>query len=373
MGDNLFINLLGMDDLSLRKILEECDCYSNYRISQLKRWIHKDQVDCFDHMTNLSIKLRNYLKAVAKIEAMPLKTQYFSIDGTRKWLFDVGFDNAVETVFIPDSNRNTLCISSQAGCTVNCSFCFTGQQGFNRNLTTSEIIGQLWWAQKNINNDFFSGNIDKSIINSPKITNIVMMGMGEPLLNYGQVLPALRLMIDENSYALSKRKITLSTSGIVPMIDKLVNDCPVSLAISLHAPNDELRDRLVPINKKYPLQELISSCKNYVSYAPRDFITFEYCMLDNINDSDTHAFELVELVRNIKCKINLIPFNSFPNSKLKRSTQSRILSFVKILNSQGIITTVRKTRGDDINAACGQLAGSIKNITKIKVNESIKL
>ncbi|AGF46945.1 ribosomal RNA large subunit methyltransferase N [Candidatus Kinetoplastibacterium desouzaii TCC079E] len=370
---NNITNLLGLDDSSLSILLDKCDSYSKYRVAQIKSWIYKYHVDSFDQMTNLPVKLRNFLKETAKIEPMSLKTQNISSDGTMKWLFDVGNGNAIETVLIPDIDRYTLCISSQAGCAVNCSFCYTGQQGFNRNLTTNEIISQLWWAQKSINDKFPKNNIQDDSLAASKITNVVMMGMGEPLLNYGQVIPALRLMMDDNAYSLSRRRITLSTSGIVPMIDKMAQDCPVSLAVSLHAPNNSLRNKLMPINKKYPLEELIKSCKNYVSRAPRDFVTFEYCMLENINDNDDHAVELIELISVLKCKVNLIPFNSFPSSNLKRSSLNRILSFAKILNDSGIITTIRKTRGDDILAACGQLAGNVDNITKIKFHNDLNL
>jgi 23S rRNA (adenine2503-C2)-methyltransferase len=278
-------------------------------------------------------------------------------------LFDVGVGDAVETVFIPEDGRGTLCVSTQAGCAVNCRFCSTGKQGFSRNLSVGEIIGQLWTAE-------FMLRRNQSIPAGPKgerqITNVVMMGMGEPLLNYGPTVAALRLMLDDHSYGLSRRRVTLSTSGVVPMMDKLSQDCPVALAVSLHAPNDALRDDLVPLNKKYPLAELMRACQRYLEFAPRDFITFEYCMLDGVNDSDAHARELITLVRDVPCKFNLIPFNPFPESGLKRSANPRIKAFSQVLMDAGIVTTIRKTRGDDIDAACGQLAGDIQDRTRVQ-------
>jgi len=277
-------------------------------------------------------------------------------------LVDVGNSNAVETVYIPEETRGTLCISSQAGCAVNCRFCSTGKQGFNRNLSTAEIIGQLWMAE-------FALRQTRAELPAPAservITNVVMMGMGEPLLNYDAVLPALRLMLDDNAYGLSRRRVTVSTSGVVPMMDRLGADLPVALAVSLHASNDALRDNLVPLNKKYPLHELMAACQRYLRVAPRDFITFEYCMLDGVNDSDAHARELVALTRDVPCKFNLIPFNPFPESGLLRSKPDRIKHFAQVLMDAGLITTVRKTRGDDIDAACGQLAGAVQDRTRL--------
>jgi 23S rRNA (adenine2503-C2)-methyltransferase len=281
-------------------------------------------------------------------------------------LIDVGQGNAVETVFIPEENRGTLCISTQAGCAVNCRFCSTGKQGFNRNLSVGEIIGQLWMAE-------FELRRTKGIEPGPKgerqITNVVMMGMGEPLLNYEPTVTALKLMLDDNAYGLSRRRVTLSTSGVVPMIDKLSQDCAVALAVSLHASNDTLRDGLVPLNKKYPLKELMAACKRYLEFAPRDFVTFEYCMLDGVNDSDEHARELLALVQGkdaVPCKFNLIPFNPFPESGLTRSNNPRIKAFAQVLMDGGIVTTIRKTRGDDIDAACGQLAGEVQDRTRVQ-------
>ncbi|MTW14538.1 23S rRNA (adenine(2503)-C(2))-methyltransferase RlmN [Pseudoduganella eburnea] len=337
-----------------------------FRAKQLQRWIHQFGASDFDSMTDLAKSLREKLKTRAHIVAPAVISDHTSADGTRKWLVDVGNGNAVETVFIPEENRGTLCISTQAGCAVNCRFCSTGKQGFNRNLTVGEIIGQLWMAE-------FALRATKGIEPGPKgerqITNVVMMGMGEPLLNYGPTATALKLMLDDNAYGLSRRRVTLSTSGVVPMIDKLSQDVPVALAVSLHASNDKLRDELVPLNKKYPLKELLAACKRYLEFAPRDFITFEYCMLDNYNDSDEHARELIALVNDpvvgVNCKFNLIPFNPFPESGLLRSKNPRIKAFAEILMNAGIVTTIRKTRGDDIDAACGQLAGEVKDRTRV--------
>jgi 23S rRNA (adenine2503-C2)-methyltransferase len=337
-----------------------------FRAKQLQRWIHQFGASDFDSMTDLAKSLREKLKTRAHIVAPAVISDHTSADGTRKWLVDVGNGNAVETVFIPEENRGTLCISTQAGCAVNCRFCSTGKQGFNRNLTVGEIIGQLWMAE-------FALRQTKGIEPGPKgerqITNVVMMGMGEPLLNYGPTATALKLMLDDNAYGLSRRRVTLSTSGVVPMIDKLSQDVPVALAVSLHASNDKLRDELVPLNKKYPLKELLAACKRYLEFAPRDFITFEYCMLDNYNDSDEHARELIALVNDpvvgVNCKFNLIPFNPFPESGLLRSKNPRIKAFAEILMNAGIVTTIRKTRGDDIDAACGQLAGEVKDRTRV--------
>jgi 23S rRNA (adenine2503-C2)-methyltransferase len=337
-----------------------------FRAKQLQRWIHQFGAADFDEMTDLAKSLREKLKTRAEVRSPGIISDNTSTDGTRKWLVDVGDGNAVETVFIPEENRGTLCISTQAGCAVNCRFCSTGKQGFNRNLTVAEIIGQLWMAE-------FELRRTKGIEPGPKgerqITNVVMMGMGEPLLNYEPTATALKLMLDDNAYGLSRRRVTLSTSGVVPNIDKLSQDVPVALAVSLHASNDALRDILVPLNKKYPLRELMAACKRYLEFAPRDFITFEYCMLDNFNDSDDHARELIALVKDpvvgINCKFNLIPFNPFPESGLFRSKNPRIKAFAQILMDAGIVTTVRKTRGDDIDAACGQLAGEVQDRTKV--------
>jgi 23S rRNA (adenine2503-C2)-methyltransferase len=366
MESNKRINLLGLDGAALSDLVGQWGG-KPFRARQLQRWIHQRGVDSFDAMTDLAREFRGQLTEKALIEALSVNTQQRSTDGTRKWLFDVGQDNAIETVFIPEDDRGTLCISSQAGCVVNCRFCSTGHQGFNRNLQTSEIIGQLWWAKRVLEADSSTARLDSANANSDTrvISNVVMMGMGEPLLNYDQVLPALRLMLDDNAYGLSRRRVTVSTSGVVPMMDRLSQDCPVALAVSLHAPNDALRDELVPLNKKYLLKELLTACERYLAFAPRDFITFEYCMLDGVNDTDQHAKELITLARQVRCKLNLIPFNPFPQSGLKRSAAARVKVFAQRLIDAGIITTVRKTRGDDIDAACGQLAGEVRDRTRI--------
>lgn len=358
-------NLLDLDPAQLIAYCGELG-EKPFRAKQLQRWIHQFGVGNFDAMTDLAKSLRDKLSTRAIVAAPAVISDHISNDGTRKWLIDVGKGNAVEAVFIPEENRGTLCISTQAGCAVNCRFCSTGKQGFSRNLTVGEIIGQLWMAE-------FELRRTKGVEPGPKgerqITNVVMMGMGEPLLNYEPTVTALKLMLDDNAYGLSRRRVTLSTSGVVPMIDRLSQDCPVALAVSLHASNDALRDGLVPLNKKYPLRELMAACKRYLDYAPRDFITFEYCMLDGVNDSDAHARELVALVQNgvdsVSCKFNLIPFNPFPESGLHRSKNPQIKAFAQILMDAGIVTTIRKTRGDDIDAACGQLAGEVQDRTRV--------
>ncbi len=333
-----------------------------FRATQLFRWIHQKGAAQFDDMSDLAKSLREKLKTTAHIQALAVLSQHISTDGTIKWLFDVGGGNAIETVFIPEDDRGTLCISSQAGCAVACRFCSTGHQGFSRNLTAGEIVSQLWFAEH-----FLRKHLKRD---ERVISNVVMMGMGEPLQNYSALVPALRVMLDDHAYGLSRRRVTVSTSGVVPMMDRLGQDCPVALAVSLHAPNDALRDDLVPLNRKYPIAELLEACKRYLEVAPRDFITFEYCMLNGVNDSPEHAAELIKLVRpgageRAWCKFNLIPFNPFPASGLTRSSQGVVLAFSKVLSDAGIVTTIRKTRGDDIDAACGQLAGDVKDRTNV--------
>jgi 23S rRNA (adenine2503-C2)-methyltransferase len=332
-----------------------------FRATQLFRWIHQRGASDFDAMSDLAKVLRDKLSGCAQVLGLPVISEHISSDGTVKWLFDVGGGNAVESVFIPEDDRGTLCISSQAGCAVGCRFCSTGHQGFSRNLTTGEIVAQLWYAEH-----FMRRRLSSS---ERVISNVVMMGMGEPLQNYSALLPALRTMLDDHGYGLSRRRVTVSTSGVVPMIDRLAEDCPVALAVSLHAPNDALRDNLVPLNRKYPIRELLDACNRYLEYAPRDFITFEYCMLDGVNDEVEHAQQLIELVKpargtGVRCKFNLIPFNPFPASGLLRSPPSRVTVFARTLSDAGIVTTVRKTRGDDIDAACGQLAGDVQDRTR---------
>jgi 23S rRNA (adenine2503-C2)-methyltransferase len=359
-------NLLDFDRDALALFCEQLG-EKRFRATQLFRWIHQKGATDFDQMSDLAKSLRDKLAGRARIAALPVVSEQASADGTIKWLFDVGGGNAVETVFIPEVDRGTLCISSQAGCAVGCRFCSTGHQGFSRNLGTAEIIAQLWFAEHHL----------RKRLNLPEgtraITNVVMMGMGEPLQNYTALLPALRMMLDDHGYGLSRRRVTVSTSGVVPMIERLRDDCPVALAVSLHAPNDALRDDLVPLNRKYPLAELLAACRHYLAKAPRDFITFEYCMLDGVNDTDAHAHQLLALVdrgagkeAGVSCKFNLIPFNPFPESGLKRSPNERVVAFARILQDGGLIVTVRKTRGDDIDAACGQLAGEVRDRTNAR-------
>ena len=359
-------NLLDYDLEGLAAFCERLG-EKRFRATQLFRWIHQKGAAQFDDMSDLARSLREKLKTTAHVQALPMLSQHISSDGTIKWLFDVGGGNAIETVFIPEDDRGTLCVSSQAGCAVACRFCSTGHQGFSRNLTAGEIVSQLWFAEH-----FLRQHLKKD---ERVISNVVMMGMGEPLQNYSALVPALHVMLDGHAYGLSRRRVTVSTSGVVPMMDRLGKDCAVALAVSLHAPNDALRDDLVPLNRKYPIAELMDACRRYLEVAPRDFITFEYCMLDGVNDTPQHAAELVKLVRPVGgergwCKFNLIPFNPFPASGLLRSPQGAVLAFSKILSGAGIVTTIRKTRGDDIDAACGQLAGDVQDRTNIQARIS---
>ncbi|HOF29425.1 MAG TPA: 23S rRNA (adenine(2503)-C(2))-methyltransferase RlmN [Burkholderiaceae bacterium] len=354
------VNLLDLDLEGLAGYCEELG-EKRFRATQLFRWIHQKGASGFEQMTDLAQSLRQKLTTRACIQAMPVISCHESTDGTIKWLFNAGDGNAVEAVFIPEEDRGTLCVSSQAGCAVGCRFCSTGHQGFSRNLTTAEIVSQLWYAEHFLRQRLNTGE--------RIISNVVMMGMGEPLQNYSALVPALRIMLDDHGYGLSRRRLTVSTSGVVPMMDRLSQDCPVALAVSLHAPNDALRNDLVPLNQKYPLHELIDACSRYLAHAPRDFVTFEYCMLDGVNDRAEHARQLVDLVRRqdhdrgVRCKFNLIPFNPFPASGLARSSSAAIQEFARILTEAGIVTTIRKTRGDDIDAACGQLAGDVRDRT----------
>jgi len=353
------VNLFDFDLDGLTAFCEQLG-EKRFRAVQLFRWIHQKGESDFSRMTDLARSLREKLPSAATLQTLPVLSRQDSADGTIKWLFDVGGGNAVESVFIPEDDRGTLCVSSQAGCAVGCRFCSTGHQGFSRNLTTGEILAQLWQAEF-----FLRQHLKRT---DRVITNVVMMGMGEPLQNYSALVPALRVMLDDHGYGLSRRRVTVSTSGVVPMMDRLAQDCPVALAVSLHAPNDPLRDQLVPLNRKYPLAELLDACVRYLPHAPRDFITFEYCMLDGVNDTPEHARELLHLVkthggRGVPCKINLIPFNPFPDSGLKCSPRAVVQRFGQILNEGGVVTTIRKTRGDDIDAACGQLAGDVLDRT----------
>ncbi|MBI5786802.1 MAG: 23S rRNA (adenine(2503)-C(2))-methyltransferase RlmN [Rhodocyclales bacterium] len=329
-----------------------------FRARQVLRWMHRFGEDDFGRMTDVAKSLRATLAAEAEIRGPAPVRDTTADDGTRKWLLDVGADNAIETVFIPEANRGTLCVSTQVGCALECAFCSTGKQGFNRNLTTAEIIGQLWHANRMLGAVKEPGVGDSG---ERVISNVVLMGMGEPLANFDHVVAALKLMLDDNAYGLSRRRVTVSTSGIVPAMDRLRETVPVALAVSLHAPDDKLRDRLVPINRKYPLKDLMAACRRYLESAPRDFITFEYVLLDGINDGDAHARALLALVKDVPSKFNLIPFNPFPDSGFHRSPPDRVRRFQEILMAAGVVATVRKTRGDDIDAACGQLAGQVKD------------
>jgi 23S rRNA (adenine2503-C2)-methyltransferase len=350
-----------------------------FRARQVFHWIHQRGEGDFAQMTDLAKSLREKLIANAEVRAPAVKADKTSADGTRKWLFDVGAGsgaandqarrNGIETVFIPEGTpgcgdndadedspryRGTLCVSSQVGCALECTFCSTGRQGFNRNLAVAEIIGQLWHAVR---------ELKKAGWGERPVTNVVMMGMGEPLANFENVVTALDIMLDDHAYGLSRRRVTVSTSGIVPAMDRLAERCPVALAVSLHAPNDELRDRIVPINRKYPLKELLAACRRYLEHAPRDFITFEYVMLSGVNDTPEHARQLAELVKDTPCKFNLIPFNPFPDSGYDKSRVDAQRAFREILQQAGHVVTTRKTRGDDIDAACGQLAGQVADKT----------
>ena len=346
-------NLLDLDAAGLAAFFEELG-EKPFRARQVLKWMHQSGEGDFAAMSDLAKDLREKLAGVARVHAPTVVGDTLASDGTRKWLLKVDAANAVEAVFIPETNRGTLCVSSQAGCVLDCAFCSTGKQGFNRNLSTAEIIGQLWLAN----------NLLREKKEERVISNVVMMGMGEPMLNLDNVIPALRLMLDDNAYGLSRRRVTVSTAGVIPGMDRLRDECPVALAISLHAPNDELRDRLVPVNRKYPLRDLIAACNRYLDKAPRDFVTFEYVMLDGVNDSPQHARELAAISRRVRCKYNLIPFNPFPNSEFRRSDPERIRAFAEILSRAGVTVTTRKTRGDDIAAACGQLAGDVADRTR---------
>lgn len=349
------VNLL---DFDLDALAGYCEGLGEkrFRAVQLFRWIHQKGESDFARMSDLAQSLRAKLAGAAELRALPLASEHRSADGSIKWLFDVGGGNAIETVYIPEAERGTLCVSSQVGCAVGCRFCSTGHQGFSRNLSTGEIVAQLWFAEHRLR----AGGSQRVI------DNVVMMGMGEPLQNYAAVVPALRVMLDDHGYGLSRRRVTVSTSGMVALIDRLREDCPVALAVSLHAPDDALRDRLVPLNRKDGIEALLAACVRYLARAPRDFVTFEYCMLEGVNDSDDQARALVRLVGGrVPCKFNLIPFNPFPASGLRRSSRERVLAFAAVLQQAGIVTTIRRTRGDDIDAACGQLAGEVQDRTRV--------
>jgi 23S rRNA (adenine2503-C2)-methyltransferase len=372
------VNLLGYDLSGLSAFLAGIG-EKPFRARQLMRWVHHFGEADFEQMSDLARSLRTALARTAVVQPPRLLADSVAADGTRKWLLDVGAGNGIETVFIPEVNRGTLCVSSQVGCALECAFCATGRQGFNRNLSAAEIIGQLWWANRALGRD---ARADKAT-GDRIVSNVVLMGMGEPLTNFDNVVTALHIMLDDHAYGLSRRRVTVSTAGVVPSMDRLRQECPVALAVSLHAPNDALRDRLVPINRKWPLKELLAACVRYLDStprddeqpapqqakwqrqgAPRDFLTFEYVMLAGVNDRPEHARQLLDIARQVPCKYNLIPFNPFPDSGFERSSAEAIRRFQEILMNAGLIATVRKTRGDDIDGACGQLAGQVKDRTR---------
>ena len=349
------VDVLGLDREALQAWVGALG-HKPFRARQLLRWLHQRGADSFAGMSDLARELREELEVRATIGAAPVLRREDSRDGTRKWLIDVGAGEAVETVYIPEPGRGTLCVSSQAGCAVHCAFCATGAQGFSRNLTSGQIAGQLWMANRELR---------AQGLGERPVTNVVLMGMGEPLQNYDALLPALRLMLDDDAYGLSRRRVTVSAAGMVPMIDRLARDCPVALAVSLHAPDDALRDRLVPLNRKYPLRELLGACQRYLEFAPRDFITIEYVLLAGVNDSPQQARAVLALLRTLSCKVNLIAFNPYPGSDLRRPEPAAVKAFASVLQEGGLTVTTRRTRGDDIDAACGQLAGSVRDRTEV--------
>ena len=347
-------NLLGLPRGEMREFFSSLG-EKPFRADQVLKWIHHRHTTSFGAMTDLGKALRARLDTVAEIRAPEAVSDRSSADGTRKWLFRVDSGNCVETVYIPDGHRGTLCVSSQVGCALNCTFCATAQQGFNRNLHASEIIGQLWAVTRILANPGHPG---------PEITNVVLMGMGEPLLNLENVVPSLELMLDDLGFGLARKRVTLSTAGVVPGIRSLARRCPVSLAVSLHAPDDALRDVLVPINRKYPIDILLAACREFADALPRQKVTFEYVMLDGVNDTPQHAHRLARRLNDLPAKVNLIPFNSFPGTRYRRSPTATIDRFRDVLLAAGVMTITRKTRGDDIDAACGQLAGRVAPRTR---------
>lgn len=351
------VNLLGLDRAGLQAFCNEIG-EKPYRAEQLMKWIHFNGITQFDAMTNISKDLRQRLSNMAEVAMPQIIYEKMAEDGTYKFLLKLHDGNCIETVYIPEKTRGTLCISSQVGCILNCDFCSTGKQGFNRNLTTAEIISQLWIAVRKLSK--------QNGLHDHAITNVVMMGMGEPLLNFDQVIPALRLMLDDFAYGLSKRRVTVSTSGVIPAMYELRDTLDVALAVSLHAPNDELRNKLVPLNKKYPLADLMKVCRHYFKDDKRRSITMEYVMLAGINDSPMHAKQLIKLLQGVRAKMNLIPFNPFPHTDYQRSDTETILQFRDVLMKADINTTIRRTRGDDIDAACGQLVGEVQDKTRRK-------
>jgi 23S rRNA (adenine2503-C2)-methyltransferase len=348
------INLFDLDEVRMRTFFESIG-EKPFRAQQILKWVYHQGVTDFAEMTNLSLSLRQRLEALAILEPPSVLSEQRSADGTVKWLMGFGGGNAVETVFIPETSRGTLCISSQVGCALNCTFCSTGAQGFNRNLTTGEIIGQVWQAARALGHERNGQR---------RITNVVLMGMGEPLLNFEAVAPALSLMRDDLGFGFAAKRVTLSTAGLVPGIDRLRETIDVALAVSLHAPDDALRETLVPLNRKYPIRELMRSCADYVAGRNKRTVTFEYTLIDGVNDHPEHARKLVKLLRRLPSKLNLIPFNPFPGTRYRTSPEPRIRAFQEIVMAGGLIATVRKTRGEDIDAACGQLVGKVLDRTR---------
>jgi len=364
------VNLLGLSREQMEAFFAEIG-EKKFRAGQVMKWIHQHGVSDFGQMTNLAKSLRVKLEQFAEVRSPEVVYKHFSADGTRKWVIKVGDNSMVETVLIPDGDRKTLCVSSQVGCALDCSFCSTGKQGFQRDLTPAEIIAQVWIANKSyIDEGEFSGRGDEGELTRTRaLTNVVMMGMGEPLLNLPAVIPAMQIMLDDFAYGLSKRRVTLSTSGVVPALDQLTQTMDVSLAVSLHAPNDTLRDELVPINRKYPLKDLMAACRRWLvhhqgSEVGRRKVTMEYVMLDGVNDQPEHAEQLIRLLKDVPSKINLIPFNPFPHAPYGSTPRGRIVEFQNQLIRAGFTCTIRTTRGDDIDAACGQLVGQVKDRTR---------
>jgi 23S rRNA (adenine2503-C2)-methyltransferase len=370
------VNLLGLPRAELEAFVATRLGAKPFRARQLMKWIYRRGAADFSAMTDLSQDFRSELGAVARIAVPEIVAEQVSNDGTRKWMLRMDEVQGIETVYIPEPDRGTLCISSQVGCAMDCSFCSTAQQGFNRNLSVAEIVGQVWLAHRELaespadgRND--AGGAPASDDARRNITNIVFMGMGEPLANYRNVVPAMRIFLDDLGYDLSRRRVTLSTSGLVPQIYKLAEECNVALAVSLHAPNDELRNDLVPINRKHPIGELLTACWHYLDRQNGRSVTFEYVMLDGVNDKPEHALELARLLKGRPAKLNLIPFNAFPGTRYRRSPATAILKFRDILNGHGVIATIRRTRGDDIDAACGQLAGRVTDRTLVRLGAKL--
>jgi 23S rRNA (adenine2503-C2)-methyltransferase len=369
------VNLLGLPRAELEAFVATRLGAKPFRARQLMKWIYRRGAADFSAMTDLSQDFRSQLAAVARIAVPEIVAEQVSSDGTRKWLLRMDEVQGIETVYIPEPDRGTLCISSQVGCAMDCSFCSTAQQGFNRNLSVAEIVGQVWLAHRELSESRTAGSDAGGAPASDdarrSITNVVFMGMGEPLANYRNVVPAMRIFLDDLGYDLSRRRVTLSTSGLVPQIYKLAEECNVALAVSLHAPNDELRNDLVPINRIHPIGELLAACWHYLDMQNGRSVTFEYVMLDGVNDKPKHALELARLLKGRPAKLNLIPFNAFPGTRYRRSPAAAILKFRDILNEHGVIATIRRTRGDDIDAACGQLAGRVTDRTLVRLGAKL--